>query len=165
MNTSATPTTPPATVPAGLLAFLAARALTPRQHKTALAFYRLRAEYGYAPSLQELGDELGISKVCASEHVGYLIAKGVLGQTERYRHRGLFLRWEPGGQPAALPELLCEIAALRGGILKTVGAVRRYADRARTEPGWRNLPVRLEQLGDELADLLTRTEAARRRTA
>jgi DNA-binding MarR family transcriptional regulator len=83
-------------IPAALRAWLAARGLTPRQHEVACAFYRLSEANGYAPTLAELGDALGISKVVTYGHGIELERKGVLARTShRHAQRNLYLRWQP----------------------------------------------------------------------
>jgi repressor LexA len=52
--------------------------LTPRQLQIATRIRDYRSEHGYSPTLQELADELGVSKVTVFEHVGALVKKGVL---------------------------------------------------------------------------------------
>jgi len=52
--------------------------LTPRQLQIARRIRDYRAAKGYSPTLQELADELGVSKVTVFEHVGALVKKGVL---------------------------------------------------------------------------------------
>ena len=63
--------------------------LTPKQLRV-LTFIRdfIRAR-GYAPTMQELGDEFGVSKVTMFEHIGALQRKGYL---RRSRHRARSLR-------------------------------------------------------------------------
>ena len=52
--------------------------LTPRQLKILQLIRDSRVVRGYSPTMQELADELGISKVTVFEHVEALIKKGVL---------------------------------------------------------------------------------------
>ncbi len=52
--------------------------LTPRQLKILQMIRDSRVVRGYSPTMQELADELGISKVTVFEHVEALIKKGVL---------------------------------------------------------------------------------------
>ena len=52
--------------------------LTPRQLQIATRIRDYRSAHGYSPTLQELADELGVSKVTVFEHVGALVKKGVL---------------------------------------------------------------------------------------
>ena len=158
-------TTTAPSIPAGLKAWLAGKGLTARQHEVAVVFWSYHAEHGYAPRLDDMAEALGVCKVAASEHVESLIAKGVLGR-RRYKARGLYLLWVPDGGATITPAAaLSEIAALRGGIARAVSRLRRRADLARTPEGRRHLPIRLEQLADDLADLLDRTEKKRRATA
>ena len=53
-------------------------ALTPRQWDVLLFVAEHRHRHGYSPSLQEIADHLGTSKVSVYEHVRTLLRKGVL---------------------------------------------------------------------------------------
>jgi len=52
--------------------------LTPKQLHVLTRIRDIRLAYGYSPTMQELADELGISKVTVFEHVEALIKKGAL---------------------------------------------------------------------------------------
>jgi len=52
--------------------------LTPKQLHILTRIRDLRMAYGYSPTMQELADELGVSKVTVFEHVEALIKKGAL---------------------------------------------------------------------------------------
>ena len=52
--------------------------LSPRQWDALLLIDELTQQHGYAPTLQELGDAMGLSKVAAYEHVLALKRRGVL---------------------------------------------------------------------------------------
>ncbi len=52
--------------------------LTPRQLRILTRIRDLRLARGYSPTMQELADELGVSKVTVFEHVEALIKKGAL---------------------------------------------------------------------------------------
>ncbi len=52
--------------------------LTPRQLAVLKAIRDSRVVYGYSPTMQELADEFGVSKVTIFEHVEALIKKGAL---------------------------------------------------------------------------------------
>ncbi|MEM9416302.1 MAG: transcriptional repressor LexA [Planctomycetota bacterium] len=52
--------------------------LTPKQMKILSMIRESRLSRGYSPTMQELGDALGVSKVTVFEHVGALIKKGCL---------------------------------------------------------------------------------------
>ncbi|MHC4220766.1 MAG: transcriptional repressor LexA [Planctomycetota bacterium] len=52
--------------------------LTPKQLKILQLIRDHRIAYGYSPTMQELADELGVSKVTVFEHVEALIKKGAL---------------------------------------------------------------------------------------
>src|SRR3954465_15965782 len=52
--------------------------LTPRQLDVIVAIRNYRHLHGYSPTMQELADQLGTSKVTIFEHVGALEKKRVL---------------------------------------------------------------------------------------
>jgi repressor LexA len=52
--------------------------LTPKQLRIVQLIRDCRISHGYSPTMQELADELGVSKVTVFEHVEALIKKGVL---------------------------------------------------------------------------------------
>ena len=52
--------------------------LTPKQMKILTLIRAIRLSRGYSPTMQELGDALGVSKVTVFEHVEALIKKGCL---------------------------------------------------------------------------------------
>ncbi len=52
--------------------------LTPKQLKILTRIRDIRTTRGYSPTMQELADELGVSKVTVFEHVEALIKKGAL---------------------------------------------------------------------------------------
>lgn len=52
--------------------------LTPRQLRILTRIRDIRVARGYSPTMQELADELGVSKVTVFEHVEALIRKGAL---------------------------------------------------------------------------------------
>lgn len=52
--------------------------LTPRQLHIAQLIRDARVAHGYSPTMQELADEIGVSKVTVFEHVEALVRKGVL---------------------------------------------------------------------------------------
>ncbi len=52
--------------------------LTPKQMRILTLIRDHRLAYGYSPTMQELADELGVSKVTVFEHVEALIKKGAL---------------------------------------------------------------------------------------
>ena len=55
--------------------------LTPRQTDVVVAIRNYRHLHGYAPTMQELADQLGTSKVTIFEHVGALEKMIPLGRT------------------------------------------------------------------------------------
>ena len=57
--------------------------LTPRQLDVIVAIRNYRHLHGYSPTMQELADQLGTSKVTIFEHVGAL---ETLGETYRSIH-------------------------------------------------------------------------------
>jgi len=64
--------------------------LTPRQLDVIVAIRNYRHLHGYAPTMQELADQLGTSKVTIFEHVGALEKKRVL-RRDKHKARSLEL--------------------------------------------------------------------------
>jgi repressor LexA len=54
--------------------------LTPKQLQVLRLIHEHRTKRGYAPTMQELADRLGVSKVTVFEHVEALIKKGLLNR-------------------------------------------------------------------------------------
>jgi repressor LexA len=52
--------------------------LTPKQLRILQLIRDWRVRKGYSPTMQELADEIGVSKVTVFEHVEALIKKGAL---------------------------------------------------------------------------------------
>lgn len=88
------------------------RTLTPRQVEILIMIRDTRRKHGYSPTLQEIADELGVSKITIFEHVEALAAKGMLVR-HSYRARSLELTSSvhlPDERPSLLP-LVGRIAA------------------------------------------------------
>src|SRR6476660_7434656 len=62
--------------------------LTPRQLDVLVAIRNYRHLHGYSPTMQELADQLGTSKVTIFEHVGALEKKSVL-RRDKHKARSL----------------------------------------------------------------------------
>ena len=60
------------------------RRLTPKQLRILTLIRDYQRKHGYSPTMQELADVLGVTKVTVFEHVGGLEKKGLL---QRLRHR------------------------------------------------------------------------------
>jgi len=85
--------------------------LTPKQLHILKRIRDLRISRGYSPTMQELGDELGVSKVTVFEHVEALIKKGAL---LRQPNKARSLEIDPGFD---LPD------EQRGARLPLIGAI------------------------------------------
>lgn len=88
------------------------RTLTPRQVEILTLIRDTRRRHGYSPTLQEMADELGVSKITIFEHVASLAAKGMVVR-HSYRARSLELTSSvrlPDERPSLLP-LVGRIAA------------------------------------------------------
>src|SRR6476660_2447487 len=87
--------------------------LTPRQLDVIVAIRNYRHLHGYSPTMQELADHLGTSKVTIFEHVGSLEKKRVL-RRDKHKARSLEIvpddRLPDEDRPTKLP-LLGTIAA------------------------------------------------------
>src|SRR6201995_1242632 len=62
--------------------------LTPRQLDVIVAIRNYRPLHGYAPTMQELADQLGTSKVTIFEHVGALEKKRVISR-DKHKARSM----------------------------------------------------------------------------
>ncbi len=69
--------------------------LTPRQLDVIVAVRNYRHLHGYSPTMQELADQLGTSKVTIFEHVGALERKGVI---RRDKHKARSIEIIPDGR-------------------------------------------------------------------
>jgi len=67
----------------------APRPLTPRQAELLGALARYQAGHGYSPTLEELGQLLGVNRMTAYGHVQALLRKGLLENLEPGLSRGL----------------------------------------------------------------------------
>ena len=88
------------------------RQLTPRQLEILTRIRDCQRSHGYSPTMQELADELRISKVTVFEHVDALVQKGVLRRAA-HKARSLELTSQarfPDDRPTLLP-LVGRIAA------------------------------------------------------
>jgi repressor LexA len=76
--------------------------LTPKQLRILQLIRDWRAQFGYSPTMQEIADRLGVSKVTIFEHVESLISKGALVRNPN-KARSLSIPDDvvvPGGQAA-----------------------------------------------------------------
>ncbi len=86
--------------------------VTPRQYEILTIIRDTRRSNGYSPTLQEIADSLGISKITVFEHVGGLIENGLLVRQSN-KARSLELTSSvrlPDDRPTLLP-LVGRIAA------------------------------------------------------
>jgi repressor LexA len=83
--------------------------LTPRQLEIVNFIRDYFAENGYAPTMQEMADRLGVSRPTVFEHIEALEAKGAL-RRQALRSRGIELAPELKGKMTVLP-LVGRIAA------------------------------------------------------
>jgi len=63
--------------------------VTPRQLEILRYIRDFRGQCGYSPTMQEIGDQLGLTKVTVFEHVGALERKGLLTRGPKHRARSL----------------------------------------------------------------------------
>lgn len=64
---------------------------TPRQMQILTFIRDFRARHGYSPTMQEIGDSLGLTKVTVFEHVGALERKGLLTRGAKHSARSLLV--------------------------------------------------------------------------
>ena len=96
--------------------------LTPKQLKILQLIRESRIRHGYSPTMQELADQLGVSKVTVFEHVEALIKKGALIR-EANKARSLSIV-----EGASLPD---EEQPLRFPLVGKIAAghpIEKYAD-------------------------------------
>ncbi len=87
--------------------------LTPRQLEILTIIRDVRRLDGYSPTLQEIADELGISKITVFEHVEALIEKGLL---TRLSNKARSLQLTPSVQlPDERPTLLPLVGRIAAG--------------------------------------------------
>lgn len=63
--------------------------VTPRQMDILRYLRDYRSRFGYSPTMQEIGDHLGLTKVTVFEHVGALARKGALRRGAKHKARSL----------------------------------------------------------------------------
>lgn len=63
--------------------------ITPRQMQILTYIRDFRGKHGFSPTLQEIGDALGLTKVTVFEHVGVLERKGLLTRGAKHSARSL----------------------------------------------------------------------------
>ena len=89
------------------------RTVTPRQMEILTFIRDFRHKNGFSPTLQEIGDSLGLTKVTVFEHVGALGKKGLLHRGPKHSARSLRVSAKvdfPDERPTRLP-LVGRIAA------------------------------------------------------
>ena len=87
--------------------------LTPRQMEIVQYIRDFRRGNGFSPTMQEIGDHLGLTKVTVFEHVGALERKGLLARGRKHTARSLQISGDipfPDQRPTCLP-LVGQIAA------------------------------------------------------
>lgn len=97
--------------------------LTPKQLKILQIVRDYRTRFGYAPTLQEIADQVGVSKVTVFEHVEALIKKGAL-ERDPNKARSLAVR-----RDSAVPD---ETRPTRFPLLGRIAAgypIEKVADR------------------------------------
>jgi repressor LexA len=63
--------------------------VTPRQLDILRHIRDFRLRHGYSPTMQEIGDHLGLTKVTVFEHVGALEKKGLIQRGDKHKARSL----------------------------------------------------------------------------
>ena len=87
--------------------------VTPRQLQILQFIRDFRRRHGYSPTMQEIGDHLGLTKVTVFEHAGALERKRLLSRGAKHRARSLQVSGDfefPDETPTRLP-LVGRIAA------------------------------------------------------
>jgi repressor LexA len=128
--------------------------LTPKQLTILRLIRDYRIAHGYSPTMQELADELGVSKVTVFEHVEALIKKGAL-KREANKARSLSIN-----ENAALPDQERELEFPLVGKIAAGYPIERFpqADQLRLEDilgpsvGKRGTTFALQVDGDSMKD-------------
>lgn len=92
----------------------AAHCVTPRQIEILMLIRDYRRSEGCSPTLQEIADELGISKITVFEHVGALLEKGMLTRRSN-KARSLELTSSAVRLPDERPTLLPLVGRIAAG--------------------------------------------------
>ena len=106
--------------------------LTPKQLRILQLIRDSRIRRGYSPTMQELADEIGVSKVTVFEHVEALIKKGALIR-EPNKARSLSI-----AEGIAVPD---ESRPLRYPMVGKIAADQVDAARAGLAAGWIQPPA------------------------
>ena len=80
--------------------------VTPRQLQILRLIRDFRDRNGYSPTMQEIGDQLGLTKVTVFEHAGALERKGLLVRGPKHKARSLRVSPKfqfPDERPSKLP--------------------------------------------------------------
>ena len=96
---------------------MAQATLTPRQLEILRLIRTSRQENGYSPTMQEIGDAMGLTKVTVFEHVAALERKGLVLRGEKHRARSLQV-----SEDYRFPEEL-QAAEERRGSLPFIGRI------------------------------------------
>jgi len=126
------------------------RRLTPKQLRILTLIRDFQRKQGYSPTMQELADAIGVTKVTVFEHVASLEKKGLLRRS-RHRARSLELTQRvefPDESPSSLP-LVGHIAA--GAPIEAIENPETidFEDLFRTPQGAFVLKVRGDSMIDE----------------
>ncbi len=87
--------------------------VTPRQMEIMRLIRDWRRQRGFSPTMQEIGDLLGLSKVTVFEHVEALVEKGLLSRGPKHKARSLRISGSfpfPDERPTLMP-LVGRVAA------------------------------------------------------
>ena len=91
------------------------KTVTPRQMDILRFLRDYRDRHGYSPTMQEIGDYLGLSKVTVFEHVGALVKKGLLRRHGRHKARSLELSTEVEFPDEARPTQIPLVGTIAAG--------------------------------------------------
>jgi hypothetical protein len=134
----------PRDIPADLRAWLADKCLTPRQFELVAWFHVYQQAHSMAPTMQEVADGMGVSKVTVFEHVNAATDKGVFDR-DFHRARSLRLLWDP-----TVKDLTAACKRYRAAAELAVGRMRSLADRP-THDGVANVRKWADELEAALA--------------
>jgi len=123
--------------------------LTPRQLEILTMIRDSRRSQGYSPTLQELADRLGISKITVFEHVEALLRKGLL---TRRSNKARSLELTPSAQlPDDRPTRLPLVGRIAAGVPLEAIETSEYVDLEDVFNSRHRVAV-LEVTGDSMID-------------
>ena len=117
--------------------------LTKRQFQILQAFDRLQQDFGYSPTLNELGEELGVNRVTVFGHIQVLTDKGAMENLMPGASRGLELTEFGRGllQPASPPQAVGSKPSPQNAVASDIDKWREKSAAQQPDFGPRSAPL------------------------